>query len=312
MDGCSLSDAFPEGSLTSGDCYNRSAGDESRRQERKKSRRCRPDRGASTSSLYPEPDRPAAKRLDPVFAMNESTGLREHNPATAQYPYEPFVGESGGDMADFSAIRKNVTSSTSLPDSSGLPAYFGANPNDSTPLTTQQKRTEGFTSQVAPFVNVIGEDPSYRMYPDFGTAFQSRGADKPTGGLQGPTPSEKIPAFLTPSSMTESDVAPIPNTDIFWKQPNATGGQSAFFSFLNPPSGLPSGPSSMAPQPSSTQVDSAGRREILEKMDRIFARLDDMDKLKNENANTEVLMFILTGLGVIFFMDMSCRIALRK
>jgi hypothetical protein len=44
-------------------------------------------------------------------------------------------------------------------------------------------------------------------------------------------------------------------------------------------------------------------------LDRIFARLDDMESVKAENAQTEVLLFILTGLGVIFLMDVGCRAA---
>jgi hypothetical protein len=44
-------------------------------------------------------------------------------------------------------------------------------------------------------------------------------------------------------------------------------------------------------------------------LDKIFARLDDMEAQKTENAQTEVLLFIMTGLGVIFLMDIGCRAA---
>ena len=51
------------------------------------------------------------------------------------------------------------------------------------------------------------------------------------------------------------------------------------------------------------------KREVMKKLDRIFARLDDMEQVKAENAQTEVLLFIMTGLGVIFLMDIGCRAA---
>lgn len=310
MDGCSLADAFPDAGES--DRYIRGAGDESRRQERKRSRRCR---NGEIQALRPEPDRPFAKRTEPVLAMNEATGLREHSPATAAYPYEPFVGECEQDMGNFAAIRKNVPSATELSSGLGsLPAYFGANPNDLTSITNmakpQTKTTEGFTSQAAPFVDTIGgdSDESYRLSPDFGEVFANPHVQTQTS-LQGPTPTEKQFAYLTPTSMGVSEQLPIPNTDMFWKPKTRTGGSTAFFNQLRAPGGQPS-----VPQNEPEEKEAPVRREMLEKMDRIFARLDDMEAAKGENANTEILMFIATGLGILFLMDMSCRLAmgLRK
>ena len=49
---------------------------------------------------------------------------------------------------------------------------------------------------------------------------------------------------------------------------------------------------------------------MLEKLDRIFARFDDVEASNTEHAQTEVLLFILTGLGVIFLMDVGCKVAM--
>ena len=315
MDGCSLADAY--GTLTDsgqGDRYARTAGDESRRQERKRSRRCR---NGDIQVLRPEPDRPFARRTEPVFAMNEATGLREHGPATAAYPYEPFVGESEGDMADFAAIRRNVPSVSELSSNLGsLPAYFGASPNDLPAITDMakppsfKKVTEGFTAQAAPIVDTIGDasETSYRLTPDFGAVFANPHVQTQT---QTQTGTEKQFAYLTPTAMGSGSgsILPTPNTDIFWKPKTQTGGSTAFFNSLRAPSGQLSAPSPLLDD--ETKSDAPVRREMLEKMDRIFARLDDMEAAKGENANTEVLMFIATGLGVLFLMDMSCRLALN-
>jgi hypothetical protein len=300
MDGCSLKDAFPDGAFASEDCYNRGSGDESRRQEKKKARRCR-----DPSLQVLEPDRQNVRRLDPVFPMNKDTGLKEHSPATAQYPYEPFVGETGS-MTELDVIRRNVTQPTKLQkQESSLSAYFGADPTD----TVSPVQKEGFTS--APYVNVIGEDSTYRLLPDFAQTFG--GSTQNNGVYEDSSPTRKQTAYLTPTQMSPSDVLPIPNIDNFWKTKHTTGGQSSYFASLRAPGGMPSGMSSQPLIPgddTQSEGSTTQRRDVLEKLDRIFARLDDMETKKGENANTEVLMFIMTGLGVIFLMDVSCRVAM--
>jgi hypothetical protein len=311
MDGCSLKDAFPDGAFASEDCYNRGSGDESRRQEKKKARRCR-----DPSLQVLEPDRQSVRRLDPVFAMNKETGLKEHSPATAQYPYEPFVGETGS-MTDLDVIRKNVTSPNKLQQgsassasasatsasasASSLSSYFGADPTD----TVSPVQKEGFMS--APYVNVIGEDSTYRLLPDFAQSFGAQN----NGVYEGSSPTRKETAYLTPTQMSPSDVLPVPNIDNFWKTKHVTGGQSSYFASLRAPGGMPSGMPSIPGDDTHSEGGTTQKRDVLEKLDRIFARLDDMETKKGENANTEVLMFIMTGLGVIFLMDVSCRVAMN-
>ena len=316
MDGCSLQDAFPDSGGLQTDCMNRGAAEESRRQERRKKRQCR-----ATDS-----DRPVS-HMDAVLPMNKATGLTEHSPATGQYPYEPFVGQEGS-MTDFSVIQKNVKE-IEQDQQGSLPAYFGASPNDTvspvlqTPSTQKsrpQQQTEGFVSDPAPFVNVIGENSGYRLYPDFAKSFAATGAQKAAGlgTYKGPSPTYSESNYITPTSMSPSDVLPYPNVDMFWKkqggqsgqQGQPTAGQSAFFRSLQAPGGQPTGDSIYAH--TTAPPEPSGRRELGEKLDRIFARLQDLEQIKSENANTEVLMFIMTGLGIIFLMDLSTRLALRR
>jgi hypothetical protein len=156
---------------------------------------------------------------------------------------------------------------------------------------------------------VIGSEESYKLLPDFAQTFGAKGTQKagaiPTTG--GPSSVATGASYLTPTGMMPNSILPVPNVDMFWKANGIAGGQSAFFSQLKAPGGQPSG---VATDYDDTQSDiPASRREVLGKLDRIFARLDDMDAVKAENAQTEVLLFILTGLGVIFLMDVGCRAA---
>jgi hypothetical protein len=309
MEGCSLNDAFPDGAFGSPGCLDRGAADESRRQEKKKARRCRGpaltylDGGMNMVGAV-DPDRTAQKPA-PVPALNTATGLREHAPVSQQYNYETFVG----DMDSLPQIRQDVQGPNAL-QSSTPPSFFGANPNDdnSTSIVAKKRTTEGFQSGAAPFMNVIGSEEAYTLQPDFTKSFSTKGAARAEGvpTPSGPSPTSQEMSYLTPTGMMPNSILPVPNIDVFWKENGLAGGQSSFFSQLKAPGGQPAG--SAVDQDAASDVP-ASRREVLTKLDKIFARLDDMEAQKTENAQTEVLLFIMTGLGVIFLMDIGCRAA---
>ena len=282
-----LADAFPTGAFASAGCVDTKTADESRRQEKKRARKCRgPAQSYLNSGMNNvgavDPDR-LVKRMEAVPTLNEETGLTQHEPVTQQY--ESFVGgmDSLPDIASRSTTKNCDT-----------PSFFGADPNDGS-VGGQIK--EGFTS-IAPYVDIIGEDETYRMKPDFSSTFGVKASQKAGGNSSEGEPQ----AYLTPTKMLPSGNLPYPNLDTFWKENGLAGGQSAFFSQLKMPSGQPQRGEDQPEQLSKSQ-------EVLHKLDRIFARLDDMDSVKSENSQTEVLLFILTGIGVIFLMDIGCRAA---
>ena len=308
MEGCSLNDAFPDGAFGSPGCIDRGAADESRRQEKKKARRCRGpaltylDGGMNMVGAV-DPDRQAQKQA-PVPVLNSATGLREHAPVSQQYNYEPFVGS----MDSLPQIRQDVQGPNAL-QSASPPSFFGANPTDdgSTSIVAK-KRTEGFQSGAAPFMNVIGSEEAFTLQPEFMNSFSAKGTTKAEGVPipSGPSPISQETSYLTPTSMLPNSILPVPNVDMFWKENGLAGGQSSFFSQLKAPGGQPAG--SAVDQDAAADVPGS-RREVLTKLDKIFARLDDMEAQKTENAQTEILLFIMTGLGVIFMMDIGCRAA---
>lgn len=301
MDGCNFDEAFPEGPVGTPGCLDRASAEESRRQEKKKARRCRGPQANYLNKGWnmvgatgADPD----MRLDPVPAMNPSTGLMQHHPVTQQYNYEAFVGS----MDNLPAIRSDVAGPTSLQKSS----FFGASPDDS-PSTSLLKRkgvAEPFQGDHESFVDVIGDEETYKLMPDFAKTFGSRGAQKASGGasISGPSPVGQELSYLSPTGILPNSILPTPNLDVFWKENGIAGGQSSFYSHLRTPNTNTGNEIVSEDLPVS-------RKEVLTKLDRIFARLDDMEAAKSENAQTEVLLFILTGLGVIFLMDVGCRAA---
>jgi hypothetical protein len=304
MDGCSLQDAFPGGPYASPGCTDRGAAEISRRQEKKKARRCRGPQlayldGGMNMVGAVDPDRQTSAPVGPGPDYDKATGVYEHKPTSQQYNYETFVGS----MDNLPAIRKDVAGPNEL-QKGNAPSFFGANPDD-IGTSIVARKTEGFQSGTAPFVNVIGNEEGYRLEPDFAASFSSRGAQKAAGGadIAGPSPVSKEDNYLTPTGMMPNSILPVPNVDVFWKENGLAGGQSSFFSSLRAPGGKPSG------TVVDVQADDVPitKKEVLSKLDRIFARLDDMESSKSENVQTEVMLFILTGLGAIFLMDVGCR-----
>jgi hypothetical protein len=47
--------------------------------------------------------------------------------------------------------------------------------------------------------------------------------------------------------------------------------------------------------------------EVRKKLDKLFARLDDMNVSSPEQVTSEILMFISSGIFVLFFMDLLVK-----
>lgn len=267
MEYCSLTDAFPE--------IPKTAGAIARKEERKKAKKCK---GPPLTFLEPgagdepvvDPDRPAVRPSPEVPPLNRATGLREHAPSDAPL-VEPFSdqdqvndliatlqSQQQPDNEQLTTLPKNVPGSTKRVASS-KPSFFGANYDDSV--------EEGFAS----FTNVIGDDPSYHLTPDFNSAFAGKGADKASG-------------------------LPIPSVNDSWKPMTSGGATTSFYSKLQAP---------VRQQPQS--YGSFDKEEYFKKLDTIYARLDDLESRKGENSQTEILLFVMSGIFVLFSMDLLVR-----
>lgn len=302
MEGCLLQDAYPGGPYASAGCLDNGQAEISRRQEKKKARRCR---GPALTYLNEgmnmvgpvDPDRQTVVPMAPVPAMNTSTGLTEHMPVTQQYNYESFVGG----MDSLPAIRKDVEPTTALQPMEA-PKFFGAKPNES--VGGKKGFVESFQSSVSPFVNIIGTDESYLLQPDFTKTFSAKGAGKAESVPipSGPSPVGKEMELLSPeANKLPNSILPTPNLDIFWKQSPIAGGQASFMSQYQQQS-----------YNEPARESTPNRQEVLTKLDKIFARLSDLEQTQPEHAQTEILLFIMTGLGVIFLMDVACRAVARR
>lgn len=289
MEYCSIDDAFPPigGGPANPGCKDNKAGSVARKEERKKAKKCKGPpltflEGSGDMPLT-DPDRPALIPLPETPPMNPATGLIQHAPVDAP-PAEPFQDmspepqaemlasfRSEQPMPELQAIYNKLPDVASIagpnkPMKTKYPSYFGAN------YDSDDGVEEGFAS----YTNVIGDDPAYRLSPDFASAFAGKGVNKASG----------------------SDVLPIPSVKNVWKPLTPSGANTAFFDRLPSPGGeIPIG-----------QVSNmADKEELFRKLDSIYARLDDLESRRGENAQTETLLFIMSGIFVLFSMDLLVK-----
>jgi hypothetical protein len=86
---------------------------------------------------------------------------------------------------------------------------------------------------------------------------------------------------------------------MYWKPVTTGGAQTSFVEHLPPPGGKYHQRPSMGGEVSMDHV--------MKKLDKLFARLDDMNTSSPEQVTSELLMFISSGIFVLFMMDLLVK-----
>lgn len=276
MNYCSLDDAFQiPGSAPSPGCVSDYATKTARREERRKARRCRGPLATyldiEPSTTDKDPDRQNLNKLPIIPAMNPAIGLREHVPVTApQGSLEPFVPRNDDDpRGDY--VRTEVPIA-------GINVPGVAEAQKPCP---GRKKFFGADPDGDTFADYDPDQSNYRLQPDFTTAFDQA-------------------ASVTRAGSTLSSVLPNPSVNMFWKPLTPSGAQTSFIERLPPPGGE-------YYKPSLRMNTDTSNNDIMKKLDKLWARLDDMNTSTPEQATSEMLMFISSGIFVLFLMDLLVK-----
>jgi hypothetical protein len=284
MDLCSIEDAFPN--IDSGTIHKSSGSSgfpfvggtddkptrEERRAARKKAKKCKGPAATyveSQASDLPDPDRPAMKRLEEV----ESLKIQRDGFAMPQLP-----------------------KASCLFSDTGTPAYFGRGDDD--PVE------EGYS----PYSALQGDDPNYRLEPDFSKTFDFKGVEKVAGAT-----------------------LPEPNLDDRWKPMTPAASYTAFTNTAKKvgggwamtederrrpveadEEGVKMGAKAPATDGASTVATSgsSARPEVdalLAKIDELRGRLEDLEKKRSQDTQKELLMFVGTGLLLLVSFELVSR-----
>lgn len=323
MNGCSLDAAFPsmDGPGAPG-CNSNVASKEARKEERRKAKKCKGPQLEFLNWGQNDPDRQAFDKSPLVPPMNKATGLREHTPVTAQQgENEPFV-----DVLGSNGYSKPYGNSSAMSPYTSDQAYIKVveeSPrNDTDPggdysrgslsITPGQTEQPVGTVQRARFFGADGPSDSFADYkpdakefllePDFRTSFNSQGLGKAGSGTKADG------NFGLALGGGDSPVVPAPSVSDYWKPLTKVGSNSAFYQSLP----YPGGRYSSADDENSTGRATVSTTMLSKKLDEIFARLDDLGRGgSGEQGQMEVMMFISSGIFVLFALDILMRNSLK-
>jgi len=140
--------------------------------------------------------------------------------------------------------------------------------------STGRKKFFGADPDNDTFADYIPDAQNYTLQPDFTSAFEQKGV----------------------SRAGSSSNLPNPSVNMFWKPLTNGGAQTSFVEKLPPPGG------EYYRHPHDISSD-----EIMKKLDKLWARLDDMNSASPEQVTSELLMFISSGIFVLFMMDLLVK-----
>jgi hypothetical protein len=279
---CALDDAFQEiGSSPSPGCNVDYSTKASRKEERRKARRTK----GPTSTYFDipskvDPDREQYQRADQVPAMNSDTGMTEYH---GEYFIHHNNTKLEQDIDDKKVVIPNFDKDPMkkyIEDQIRSKYVVMPMPSDKLSQPFKNKSFFGADPDSDNYANYMPDQEDYKLQPDFMTAFEHAGVARA-------------------GSMAQ---VPDPNKNMFWKPTTTQGAQSSFIEHLPPKQGR-----SMNHSMNGSEYDDYNPKEIMKRMDKIFAKLDDMNQVSPEQVTSELLMFISSGIFVVFMMDLLVR-----
>ncbi len=187
-----------------------------------------------------------------------------------------------------------------LPEVSAMNHATGL--HEHVPVTKEPFVSEEPAADLAPTVQPIDVQPAVLSAPSSRKKFF--GAD-PDDGFADYEPDQSN-HLLEPDFMAafqpSGRAGPLPNPSVQqnWKPLTSSGAQTAFIEHLPPPGGQ------YAPRASRVHHELT-MEDIVKKMDRIMARLEDTHTASPEQVTSEIMMFISSGIFVLFLMDLLVK-----
>ena len=277
MDLCSLEDAFPN--IDTGSVHKSLTGSSGF-----------PYVGGTDSKPSREERRAARKRAKKVKgpALTYSDSVAADIPPTdpdrpAMKRMEPVISEQ--DEKDGFAIPVLPKASCLFSDA-GTPSYFGKDSDDIA--------DEGFSS----FSAVGNDNPNYMLQPDFKTSFDLKGVGKAGGELPEPNVNDTWKPLSHGASYT-AYVTDTSKAEPGWSM-NAEqrGGRVASKSTIQEET-----PATIA----SERKDTGEKDMLIGRINDLVARLENLEKKKSQDSQTEILMFVGTGVFLLLSFELFTR-----
>lgn len=276
MEYCSLDDAFQEiGGAPSPGCATDFSSRVARKEERRKARKCKTPAAANYLQLEKDPDRQHLNPLPAVEAMNPAQENFHHgNQWLHSNDQTSAIRDKTSAEYDKDPLQKYV-----MDEERG---HLMVVPMNGDHFNNKKNFFGASSPDEEPFADYQPDQEDYRLQPDFTKAFDLSGLERAGAG---PT--------LPPA-----------NANVSWK-PLSKGVPSSFYDKLSLPKG--SYVRSGERESTDSSVGGMSNADLMKRMDVLFARLDDLHQTTPERMTSEMLMFISTGIFVMFMMDILVK-----
>lgn len=287
MNYCSLEDAYG----TPGSDPMSQSNAVAKKEERRKAKRCKGP-PLTFLGLDKDPDRQHLEKTPDVPAMNTATGLREHKPVGASQGYEPFVTYIGQGIAPVESQKFGVQDiSSKLRDDMQKDEDTAAGMN-TLPELSRARAQLSSVKQTSKLFSTFGADP------EDGDTFADYHPDAKNFLMEPSTTAAFYQNPDTGDGAVSAATLPIPSVMDVWKPMTPAGADTAYFQSL--------------PRPGGTypKADGSSHESLSRKIDTIMARLDDMKRghmISPDQSQTDVLLFVSSGIFVLFMMDLLVR-----
>jgi hypothetical protein len=303
MNYCTLEAAYGS-SFSPPGCKDGYGTKEAKREERKKAKKCKGPPMKFLEIKEKDPDRQSYEKTPLVPALNPVTGLKEHAPVDQnQGDIEAFEDGSSDALCELKnaiGIRNPCDQQTNMKLASSMPEFD----DEEDAVRGEPKYTKkpvpswfgagGGSIDDDSFADYQPNAESYKLEPDFMKAFDAVGASKAGA----------------------TDILQAPSVHDVWKPLTPSGTDTSYFSSLPKPSGMFFS-SSSKPAPTSTAYsrtvdyqEISDYDKLSKKIDVMFAKLEALNARRDTctgNTDKEVMLFISTGLFVMFMFDMAMR-----
>jgi hypothetical protein len=209
-------------------------------------------------------------------------------PAVIRMPGVDEMGKEGFRVHGPGANLPTLPKASCLFSDTGTPAYFGRSVDDEDTFMN--------------FTPSIQDDAQYRLYPDFTQSDQLKGISKAASQTLPEPPSDDTWKPMTPAASYTAFVKgdsngpdPLAKVDKDWPLhsiENETVG-------ANQPVGVINTLTTNAPPPDNDGVNI--------KMQHLIGRLEELEKQRRQDSQTEILMFVGTGLFLLVSFELMRR-----
>jgi hypothetical protein len=192
---------------------------------------------------------------------------------------------------------KDYTKATNIPvlpkasclfSETGTPSYFGNNP---------EEETDGFSS----FSAIGGDNPNYMLEPDFSKTFDLKGVEK-AGHVNLPDPN--LEDAWKPMTAAANYTAYVPD-NVERKPPGWS--MNAEQKETHVTAKTPLLYEQTAPVNPEKKGNNDDRDVLLRRINDLVGRLENLEKKKLQNSQTEILMFVGTGMFLLLSFEILSR-----